>query len=43
MLKKGQTHTKNLVIWTKYVWPFFNIMYEKVSAGSDFEDTVLMA
>ena len=35
MLKSGQTYFKSLAVYTakflKYVWPFFNIVYERVN------------
>ena len=35
ILKNGQTYSKNLAVYTagflKYVWPFFNIMHERIN------------
>ena len=41
MLKNGQTYFKNLAVFTsqnlKYVWPFFNIICERVEHRTKLE------
>lgn len=43
ILENGQIYCRNLAVWTpqdlKFVWPVFNIMYERVGLGLNWTQT----